>query len=439
MTTTLDESGFDVAAEQATLGCLLHNPHALTSARLTSDDLCGTHGYVLRAIKRAAAKHDRPTPEMVLHELAVADDLGRMGGAPYLHELVSVACVPAQLGWYVNQLQQARTRRKAAEVARRVLQVVTTQADPDTLLDALGDSYAQLGDVIDGVSRISAVRVPADTFEDYIDVPDTRAPWVIPGMLQASERVVLTAFEGAGKSTLARQIAALTAAGRHPFAPKLAIPPKRTLLLDSENPPELLRRGLRRLVGPMLESDGLDLGGRAVVARDPANTLDVRTEAGYAGLCRLVEEHSAELLCAGPVYRLTDKRPGDTWEDVATGVQQALQKIAATYGVALFLEHHAGKTRDDGGKRGLDPYGSSLWLRWPEFGFGLRMDKNSDGNVFNLERFRGDREEGRVGWPDQLIREGHRGARPFWRADWEDPADKWALMGLCEEALREVS
>jgi replicative DNA helicase len=438
MATGLSEGGYDKPVEQTVLGCLLTHPDALRTVDLGMSDFSTQHGLILRALQRAVTKHGTPSESQVLHELLVADDVGRVPNAgPYLHELTTYACLPLQLGWHVEQLQGATMRRRTAEVANRMLQAVTTMADTDGALDVVADQYALLAEIIDGGKRSTAPVVPMSSFEDFIDEDVPPYQWVIPGTLAVQERVVLTAFEGSGKSTLARQIAAMVAAGRHPFAPKLRIPPKRTLLLDSENPPDLLRRGLKRLVAPMLEEDGLMLEGRAMVARDPGGTLDVRTEAGYAGLCSLIETHQPDLLCAGPVYRMTDKRSTDSWEDVATGIQQALQKIAATYGLALFLEHHAGKSKDTSGKRGLDPYGSSLWLRWSEFGLGLRAVDEHEGNVFELERFRNDREEGRPGWPDQLIREGQRGARPFWRADWEDQADKFALMEACEQALKD--
>jgi replicative DNA helicase len=68
-------------------------------------------------------------------------------------------------------------------------------------------------------------------------------------------------------------------------------------------------------------------------------------------------------------------------------MQAALDSLRAR-GVALVTEAHSGHERSDS----LRPLGSSAWLRWPEFGRGLREDKAQPGRYI-FEQWRGDRDE----------------------------------------------
>jgi RecA-family ATPase len=127
--------------------------------------------------------------------------------------------------------------------------------------------------------------------------------WVIPGILEHQDRCVITAGEGVGKSVLSRQLALATAAGRHPFLPRYHIPPKRTLMVDLENPPSLIRRNLHHQVG-RLTAHGVQDEGRAWIWREP-DGIDVRTTLGYRKLERVMEQTQPDLVCIGPVYKMS--------------------------------------------------------------------------------------------------------------------------------------
>ena len=63
----------------------------------------------------------------------------------------------------------------------------------------------------------------------------------------------------------------------------------------------------------------------------------------------------------------------------------------------------------------MNPFGSSVLLRWPEFGITLEPDGNPLPNeqfmTMNVGRFRRDREP--ADWPDQISR-GAMGQRTAW-------------------------
>jgi ATPase subunit of ABC transporter with duplicated ATPase domains len=51
----------------------------------------------------------------------------------------------------------------------------------------------------------------------FLAEPDPEYDWLIPGLLERGDRVIVTGQEGKGKSTLLRQIGVQVAAGIHPF------------------------------------------------------------------------------------------------------------------------------------------------------------------------------------------------------------------------------
>ena len=109
------------------------------------------------------------------------------------------------------------------------------------------------------------------------------------------------------------------------------------------------------------------------------------------------------------------RRPGESYEDAAEGVQQVLDDLRTRFGFALVLEHHAPK--GEGSSREMAPFGSQRWLAWPELGLGLRSEK--DGSL-RVERFRGDRMAS--SWPDKLERGGNA----------------WPFVGVWRQGLRAV-
>ena len=57
----------------------------------------------------------------------------------------------------------------------------------------------------------------------------------------------------------------------------------------------------------------------------------------------------------------------------------------------------------------MRPYGSSLFLKWPDYGYGLKPTE--DEEVYDLYPFRKPRVRSRA-WPEQ-VRQGHPGTLEF--------------------------
>lgn len=300
-----------------------------------------------------------------------------------------------------------RVRRQLLEAVGEIQHDARdSTVDPEQLLDRLQGHLASI--------HLPDGRPPADLhlLDEFLDAPEhAMSPWVVPGLLRKGWRVVVVGSEGGGKSTLWRQFAVLAAQGIHPlgFEP---INPVRTLLVDLENPADAIVdacKPLRDQVGRRQTYEP----GRAWLWHRPQG-IDLRTRQGRSELAAVCAAVKPQLLSLGPLYKAY-QRGKDSDEEAAAEVQHVLDDLRTRHGFALLLEHHA--PQDTGGHRTMRPYGSSLWLRWPEVGIAMKENPTQPGTV-DLDRWRGDRL--RNAWPDHIARDG---VWP-WTGVWKDPNDR---------------
>lgn len=249
--------------------------------------------------------------------------------------------------------------------------------------------------VIDGVEAQGDVTTP--TLGEFIDTQDTPYEWAIPGLLERGDRLVLTGTEGLGKSYLLRQIAITAASGINPFRPTARYTPQRVLLVDCENGVPKLRRAFRGL-NAQAKAHGADPSERLYIEARPEG-LDLTRSDDETWLLRHVAAIQPSILITGPIYRLHAGNPND--EEPARRVAAVLDRCRSAANCALIVEAHAGHGFG-GSERPVRPTGSSLWLRWPEFGYGLRpaQDFDPSNRVADFVAWRGDRESRE--WPTRL-------------------------------------
>lgn len=416
-------------AERALLGLLIDSPQIADAVGVRPGDLdpIGGHDVLLSAILDVYETHGTADPVLLLEHLAKRDQLNRIGtedtrGASYLSELRKSAGLPNPRH-YARLVREATTRRTLSQIATR-LQQATAQPDTDTMLDTAADLSLALGLLVDTPYADDGPIPGLSTVAEFVAEPSPPHSWVIPGVVERADRIMIVAGEGIGKSVLARQVCTLLAAGRHPFAPKQMIRPRRTLLIDLENPPDLVRRGLRGLVG-LVHAEGLDVEDRAWRWSRPGG-IDLRAHADRQLLARVIEQTRPDLVAIGPLYKAWRGKSGDTYETAAAEVGAAIDQLRERYGCAFWIEHHAPKGDGTTGRR-TDPVGSSYWLRWPEFGLVLKRDQGHEPNVHVLDRFRGDRDV--RCWPDRLIKAAGRWP---WTADY-DPDNQADLYDAIDE------
>lgn len=412
-------SPHNIRAEQALLGILIDSPKQAESCGVTPSDLSpiAGHDVILGAILNTVADKGTADPVLLIQELAARDQLNRIGvetdrGASYLHTLIEAGRNAINAPHYVQLIRAATIRRRFYEYGTRLAQIATSEADIESMLDNGSAVTAALQLLADAPITGDAPIPGLSLVSEFVNEPTPPHSWVIPGLLEHADRVMVVAGEGVGKSVLSRQVGTMLAQGRHPFSPKTPIPRKRVLLIDLENPPALVRRGLQTVVNVAL-SQGLDVGDNFYRWNRPGG-LDLRSAGGRALLHQALDRTRPDLVCIGPLYKMSLGKSGDTYETAAAETAAAIDAARERYGCAFWIEHHMAK--GENGQRPSSPLGSSLWMRWPEFGLVIKRAENHEDNVFTLGRFRGDRDD-RV-WPDRLMK--RVGAWP-WTADYDDP------------------
>lgn len=234
--------------------------------------------------------------------------------------------------------------------------------------------------------------------------------WVIPGLLEKSERVIVVAAEGVGKTMLARQVGLLSAAGVHPFSFQ-SIPAIKTLTVDLENPDRIIRR-TGRSIAMQAMAQGRVSKLSAHLLTKPSG-MDLLKATDRAILEEALDEVRPDLLVIGPLYKAFLDPGGRTSESIALEIAKYLDTIRTVYRCALWIEHHAplGTSMTS---RDLRPFGSAVWSRWPEFGISLQPDPTALGAyVYDVRHFRGARDERY--WPTKM----KRGTRfPFEVLEW---------------------
>lgn len=247
---------------------------------------------------------------------------------------------------------------------------------------------------------------------EFLATTPPEPDWLVPGLIERQDRLIVTGGEGHGKSTLLRQIGVQLAAGVHPFGGE-DFKPLRVLLLDLENS---RRQIYPKLHGLYVAAGDRYGGGLTVAVRGEG--LDLGQGDGEI-LAAEVESARPDVLITGPSYKMVAGDP--TEEGSARLVAAHLDKIRVRHGCAIILEAHSPHA-SNGGKRPTRPYGASLWLRWPEFG--LHLAENG-----MISHWRGPRDE--RDWPSALQRGGAWPWTPVTR-----PRDLlWSrIVDFCTEA-----
>jgi 5S rRNA maturation endonuclease (ribonuclease M5) len=230
----------------------------------------------------------------------------------------------------------------------------------------------------------------------FLATEDDEYDWIVPGLLERGDRLMLTGFEGLGKSMLTRQLAVTIAAGIHPFRWATTTEPRRVLFIDCENSERQSRRKFRPLAHASVRSRHRVPDGGMRLIHKP-NGLDLTRKDDEDWLLEQVTAHQPDVLFIGPFYRLHNANLND--ELPARRTVSVLDRARNSVGCALVIESHAGHGNSVH-ERDVRPVGSSLLLRWPEFGYGISPIEK-DKRYVNLRAWRGPRDERE--WPKRLM------------------------------------
>ncbi|MFF4291373.1 DnaB-like helicase N-terminal domain-containing protein [Streptomyces sp. NPDC001633] len=395
-------------AEQAVLGTMLrHGVQDLVPDLVQllegSDFYQPHHGRLWDRLCVLRATGEPCDPVTVTADLRKRGELEALGGAAYLHELHDAVPTTAHALHYAEIIREESQWRALAAAGTRTMTAV--QRREGTAAEAAERSVEDARAVRDrAVAELAPSRDLLDFLQEHDDEPD----WVIPGVLARWDRLMITAGEGGGKSLLLRQILMRAAAGLHPWK-RARIRPVRVLLIDCENSDSQIRPWLRRMADAAAGEGAAVRRGQFRLEVRP-DGLDLTSAADRAWLARTVEQAAPDLMSIGPLYKLSTNGKSD--EEAARPLMSALEMIRiASGGAAMVLEAHAPHATM--GRRDLRPIGSSLWLRWPEFGFGLSPATElgaEEQRLMDWVPWRGPRSE--RSWPEQLC----EGATWPWQA-----------------------
>jgi hypothetical protein len=412
-----------VEAEQAVLACLLLHPERVDDVTpiLDGSEFRTTgHAALFRAMADQVTERgtfDLATIRPIDPELV--DSLWTTGTPPS----------PSLLLRHAEQVAQQHANRRTAHLLAEAQQAIANGGADGDVMDNLTAAYERIrfvGDVADDLDYETWARPPDD--------PDAiAAGWLIPGVLRRQSRLMLVAPEGIGKSTLTRQFAALCAAGIHPLLTSRRMRPLKVLVIDLENDPQTAVdvRGLVDAASPhglMLtlqrQAPDWDRSNLRVVSRPDG--INVRTRSDRRRLEAVIARVRPDLVTFGPIYKSYVKDDRESDEALSADLQRIFDRLRIRYDCAWIFEHHAPKAAGPKSPR-ADPFGSSLWKRWPDLGVRLDEASSGDPTVLKLGRFRYDRYPV-PGLPDEI----HRGGQWPWHGKWNDGTpdlDQYVIPG----------
>jgi len=397
----IDDLGpYDITAEQAVLGSMMLSAAAAQEclAALTADDFARPAHQLVFAFIRAAVHASEPADSVaILARVQEAGELSRIGGAPYLHTLIQSVPVAASGGYYARTVRDRAVRRRLLEAGRRITALATSAAED---AHGLTEQAVRETEAVRDAGQADDVTTP--TITEFLAVSeDDTYDWVVPGLLERGDRFILTGIEGLGKSTLFRQIGVTVAAGLNPFSQAM-IEPQRVLIVDCENGPAHTRRKIRPMV-TQAEVTGRPVRETNLWIEIRPEGLDLARDKDVSWLLRRVATLSPDIVLIGPLYRLAPRALND--DSDAAPIISALNMIRAR-GACVGLEAHAGHAMGQAGHRDLRPRGSSAFLGWPEFGYGIRFSDSVSTEEAKRRRlvdvvpWRGERDERE--WPEHL-------------------------------------
>src|SRR4029077_14386456 len=209
----------DAAAEQAVLGGMLLSKDAIADVleRLRPGDFYRpAHQNIYDVVVDLSSRGEPADAVTVAADLDRRGLLRRIGGAPYLHTLISTVPTAANAGYYAGIVAEKALLRRLVEAGTRVVQYGYAGAEGADVTEIVDRAQAEIYDVTQG--RTSEDFVPLeDLLQPTMDEIDAIASngglarGVPTGFVELDEvtnglhpgqMIIIAARPGVGKSTL---------------------------------------------------------------------------------------------------------------------------------------------------------------------------------------------------------------------------------------------
>ena len=158
----------DMAAEQSVLGGMMLSKDAIADVIekiRTNDFYRPAHQAVYEAILELYGKGEPADAVTVAAELERAGELRRIGGAPYLHTLISTVPTAANAGYYAEIVAEKAILRRLVEAGTRIVQFGYSGADGQDVAEVVDRAQAEVYEVTE-----------RRTAEDYVPLEELLQP-----------------------------------------------------------------------------------------------------------------------------------------------------------------------------------------------------------------------------------------------------------------------
>jgi replicative DNA helicase len=212
----------DLAAEQCVLGGMMLSKDAIADVL----DVIKAHDYYRPAhqvihdvILDLYGRGEPADAVTVAAELTRSGDIGRIGGAPYLHTLIASVPTAANAGYYARIVRERAILRRLVEVGTRIVQLgYAGDGDADELVDRaeaeiygvtdrrVSEDYLPLAEIMPGA--LDEIEAIGSRGASLAGVPTGFADLdALTNGLHPGQMVVIAARPAMGKSALALDIA----------------------------------------------------------------------------------------------------------------------------------------------------------------------------------------------------------------------------------------
>ena len=212
----------DVAAEQCVLGGMLLSKDAISDVIEVirpHDHYRPAHQVIHEVVLDLYGRGEPADAITVANELTRRGEIGRVGGAPYLHTLIASVPTAANAGYYARIVRERAILRRLVEAGTRIVQFgYAGDAEADDLVDRaqaevyaitdhrVTEDYHSLADIMPGaLDEIEAIGSRGD---GMTGVPTGFADFdSLTNGLHPGQMIVIAARPAVGKSTLALDFA----------------------------------------------------------------------------------------------------------------------------------------------------------------------------------------------------------------------------------------
>jgi replicative DNA helicase len=197
-----------IEAEQSVLGAMMLSKDAIADVVemvRPNDFYRPQHQLIYDAILDLYARGEPADAVTVSNELTRAGQLTRVGGAPYLHTLISLVPTAAHAGFYADIVSERATLRRLVEAGTRIVQM-SYDASSGSATDIVGT----VDNVVDRAQAEIYEVTERRTAEDFVHIETLMQP-----TLDEIERISETGGVGTGIPTGFQQLDEITN-GLHP-------------------------------------------------------------------------------------------------------------------------------------------------------------------------------------------------------------------------------